>query len=172
MGVPALQIQSKYIDDNPNVIDLKNARNANEVITVLSKINTTFSVLVSKFNQKKLPYLKVSDAVAALQFCVDSMLEIRCARSVAQGFSDSKRDRCFIMIQAQLTNIRDFQKTLLDLIDSVCATRMDKHLTYLSETVFRILSKISSTTQLQDLCGVPVPRSAPHDPAAIRRARA
>jgi hypothetical protein len=148
LGVPALQIQSKYIDDNPNVIDLKNARNANEVITVLSKINTTFSVLVAKFNQKKLPYLKVSDAVEALKFCVDSMVEIRCARSVAQEFSDSKRDRCFNMIAAQLTNIRDFQKTLLDLIDSVCATRMDKHLSFLSETVFKILSKISNTTQL------------------------
>lgn len=148
MGVPALQIQSKFIDDTPNVIDLKNARNANEVITVLSKINTTFSVLVAKFNKKKLNYLKISDAVEALTFCVDSMIEIRCARSVAQEFSDSKRDRCFSMISAQLTNIRDFQNVLLDLIDSVCATRMDKHLTFLSETVFKILSKISGTTQL------------------------
>lgn len=76
------------------------------------------------------------------------MVEIRCARSVAQEFSDSKRDRCFNMISAQLTNIRDFQKTLLDLIDSVCASRMDGHLAYLSETVFKILSKISNVTQL------------------------
>ena len=148
MGVHALQIQSKYIDDNPNVIDLKNARNANEVITVLSKVNTTFSVLVSKFNQKKLPYLKVSDGVEALQFCVDSLVELRCARSVAQDFSDSKRDRCFNMIAAQQSNIRNFQKTLMDLIDGVCASRMDKHLSYLSETVYRILSRISATTQL------------------------
>jgi len=148
LGVRALQIQSKYIDDNPNVIDLKNARNANEVITVLSKINTTFSVLVTKFNQKKLPYLKVSDAVEALQFCVDSLVELRCARSVAQEFSDSKRDRCFNMINAQQTNIRAFQKTILDLIDDVCSSRMDKHLAYLSETVYRILSRISPTTQL------------------------
>ena len=149
MGVSALQIQSKYIDDNQNVIDLKNARNANEVITILSRINAIFSVLVSKFNQKNLPYLKVSAAVEALTFCVDSLVELRCARSVAQEFSDSKRDRCFNMINAQQTNIREFQKNILDLIDSVCATRMDEHLTYLSQTVYKILSKISSNvTQL------------------------
>jgi len=143
-----LQIQSKYIDDNPNIIDLKNARNANEVVTVLTRINTATSVLVSKFNQKKLPFLKVSDGVEALTFCVDSLVELRCARSVAQEFSDSKRDRCFQMISALQSNIRAFQKTLMDLIDGVCSSRMDKHLNYLSEGVYKILSRISHTTQL------------------------
>ena len=143
-----MQIQSKYIDDNPNIIDLKNARNANEVVTVLTRINTATSVLVSKFNQKKLPFLKVSDGVQALSFCVDSLVELRCARSVAQEFSDSKRDRCFQMVSALQQNIRAFQKTLMDLLDGVCASRMDKHLNYLSEIVYRFLSKISHTTQL------------------------
>lgn len=148
MGVFALQIQSKYIDDDPHVIDLKNARNANEVITVLSRCNTTFSVLVSKFNQKKLSYLKVSDAVEALTFCLDSLILLRCARSVSGDFNDTKRERCFSMIESMQANIRDFQKTLLDIIDSVCESRMDKHLSYLSEGVYRILSKIGDTTQL------------------------
>lgn len=143
-----MQIQSKYIDDNPNIIDLKNARNANEVVTVLTRINTATSVLVSKFNQKKLSFLKVSDGVEALTFCVDSLVELRCARSVAQEFSDSKRDRCFHMIAVQQQTIRAFQKTLMDLIDSVCSPRMDKHLNYLSEIVYSFLSKISHTTQL------------------------
>uniref|UniRef100_A0AB39CDW1 Virion structural protein n=1 Tax=Pseudomonas phage HRDY3 TaxID=3236930 RepID=A0AB39CDW1_9VIRU len=143
-----MQIQSKYIDDNPNIIDLKNARNANEVVTVLTRINTATGVLVSKFNQKKLPFLKVSDGVEALTFCVDSLVELRCARSVAQEFSDSKRDRCFQMISALQSNIRSFQKTLLDLIDGVCSSRMDKHLDYLSDIVYKILSRISHTTQL------------------------
>lgn len=143
-----MQIQSKYIDDNQNIVDLKSARNANEVAIVLNKINTTYSVLVSKFNHKKLPYLKVSDAVEALQFCVDSLVELRCARSVAQEFSDSKRDRCFSMVTAQQSNIRAFQKVLMDIIDDVCASRMDKHLSYLSETLYRLLSRISTTTQL------------------------
>lgn len=148
MGVFALQIQSKYIDDDPHVIDLKNARNANEVITVLSRCNTTFSVLVSKFNQKKLSYLKVSDGVEALTFCLDSLILLRCARSVSGDFNDTKRDRCFSMIENMQANIRDFQKTLLDIIDSVCESRMDKHLSYLSEGVYRILSKLGDTTQL------------------------
>ena len=148
MGVHALQIQSKHIDDNQNVIDLKNARNANEVVAVLTRINMTTSVLVSKFNQKKLPQLKVSDGIEALTFCVDSLLELRCARSVVQDFSDSKRERCFHMISALQKNIHDFQKTLLDLIDGVCSTRMDKHLSYLADPVYRLLSKISETTQL------------------------
>lgn len=143
-----MQIQSKYIDDNPNIVDLKNARNANEVVTVLTRINTATGVLVSKFNQKKLPYLKVSDGVQAMTFCVDSLVELRCARSVAQEFSDSKRDRCFQMIGALQSNLRTFQKTLMDLIDGVCSSRMDKHLNYLSDIVYRVLSKISHTTQL------------------------
>lgn len=148
MGILALQIQSKYIDDNPNVIALKDARNANEVTTVLSRINTTYGVLVSKFNQKSLPYLKVSDAVSALTFCVDSLVELRCARSVAQDFSDIKRDRCFNMISAQQTNIREFQSTLIDLINRVCETRMDKHLTYLSGAVLKTLSRFGQVDTL------------------------
>lgn len=84
----------------------------------------------------------------ALTFCVDSLVELRCARSVAQEFSDSKRDRCFQMISALQQNIRAFQKTLLDLVDGVCSSRMDKHLNYLSDIVYRFLSKISHTTQL------------------------
>jgi hypothetical protein len=148
LGVFALQIQSKYIDDDPNVIDLKNARNANEVITVLSRCNTTFSVLVSKFNQKKLSYLKVTDGVEALQFCLDSLILLRCARTVSGDFNDTKRDRCFSMIDSMQTNIRDFQSSLMDIIDSVCASRMDEHLSYLSTGVYRTLSKIGETTQL------------------------
>lgn len=143
-----MQIQSKYIDDSKNVIDLKNARNANEVVAVLNRINMTTSVLVSKFNQKKLSQLKVSDGVEALTFCVDSLLELRCARSIVQEFSDSKRDRCFQMIGVMQSNIHDFQKSLLNLIDGVCSTRMDKHLSYLAEPVYKLLSKISHTTQL------------------------
>ena len=143
-----MQIQSKYIDDDPNVIDLKNARNANEVITVLSRRNTTFSVLVSKFNRKKLSLLKVTDGVEALQFCLDSLILLRCARAVSGDFNDTKRERCFSMIDSMQTNIRDFQTSLMDIINSVCASRMDEHLTYLSTGVYRVLSKIGETTQL------------------------
>lgn len=148
MGIPALQIQSKYIDDNPNIIDLKNARNANEVTTILNRINTTFGVLVSKFNQKKIPYLRVSDALEALTFCVDSQVALRCARSVSVDFNDTKRDRCFNMIGVMQQNIRDFQTTLIDLIDRACSGKMDKHLSYLATTVYRILSKIGDVTEL------------------------
>lgn len=143
-----MQIQTKAIDNNPNVIDLKKARNANEVIIVLSRINTTCNLLTNKFGKSKLATVTVEAGLQALTFCVDSLIELRLARSVAQEFNDLKRDRCFAMIEAGIDNIRVLQRRLLLLIDRACSIRMDKRLDELAETVSNVLSKIGKTTQL------------------------
>jgi len=143
-----LQIQSRYPEDNKNIIDLKKARNANEVIVVLSRINTTFSLLNSKFREQKLSKLTVTEGVDALRFCVDSLIDLRCAHSIAQEFNDIKRDRCFSMIEVQRHNIRQFQQFLIATIDKVCAPKADKHLLYLAEAAKKVLNKIGKTTQL------------------------
>lgn len=143
-----MQIQTKAIDNNPNVIDLKKARNANEVIIVLSRINTTCNLLTNKFGTTKLASVTVEAGLQALTFCVDSLVELRLARSVAQEFNDLKRDRCFAMIEAGTDNIRVLQRRLLLLVDRACSIRMDKKLDDLAETVSNVLSKIGKTTQL------------------------
>lgn len=146
-GVP-LQIQTKAIDNNPNIIDLKKARNANEVIVVLSRINTACNVLTGKFNTEKLSKVTVEEGLEALTFCVDSLIELRCARSVAQEFNDTKRERCFAMIEAGTENVRKLQRRVLMLVDRACSIRMDENLKRLADTVSNVLVKIGKTTQL------------------------
>lgn len=143
-----MQIQSKTIEDSQNIQDLKRARNANECVIVLSRINTAFSLIQTRFTKQKLNTATVKEGVRALGFCADSLIELRCARAVAQEFNDKKRERCFQMIDAQLSNIKAFQKFMLDRIDKVCSPRIDKHLNYLTDVAYKILSKISDTTQL------------------------
>lgn len=143
-----MQIQTKNIDNNPNIVDLKKARNANEVITVLSRINTTYNILESKFASNKLDKITVQTGLEALTFCVDSLIELRCARAVAQEFNDLKRDRCFALIEAATTNIRGLQKKLLFLIDRACSIHMDENLVRLADEVNTVLSKIGKSTQL------------------------
>ncbi len=143
-----MQIQSKNIEDRPNILDLKRARNANECVIVLSRINTAFSVIQTRFSKQKLNNATVKDGIGALGFCAEALIELRCARAVAQEFNDKKRERCFHMIDALHTNIRDFQKFMIDRIDKVCSPKLDKHLDYLSSLTYKILAKISDTTQL------------------------
>lgn len=144
-GIP-LQIQTKAIDNNPNIVDLKKARNANEVVVVLSRINTACNILASKFNKNTTA--TVESGLEALRFCVDSLIELRCARSVAQEFNDVKRDRCFSMIEVGVENVRQLQRRLLYLIDRACSIRMDKRLDELANTVLSVLEKIGKITQL------------------------
>lgn len=147
--VTPLQIQTKAIDNSKNILALKSARNANEVISVLSRINTSFNVLASKYNnEKSIARTTIERALEAIAFCVDSLIELRCARSVAQEFNDAKRDRCFAMIEAATTNVRALQKRVLSLVDKTCLPHMDGHLTYLGEAVMEVLSKIGKVSQL------------------------
>lgn len=143
-----MQIQSKSIEDSQNIQDIKRARNANECVVVLSRINTAFSLLQTRFTKQKLSTTTVAEGIKALGFCADSLIELRCARAVSQEFNDKKRERCFQMIDAQTQNIREFQKLLIDRIDKACSPKIDKHLGYLSSAVYKLLSKISEVTQL------------------------
>lgn len=141
-----MQIQTKNLEESPVIHALKSSRNANEAITVLNRVNTNMGALKKKFSN--IDNLHVSDALQALTFCLDSLVALHCARSVIQLFSDKKRDRCIELVDVMSASIKDFKDYLINTLDKVCSPRMDKHLNYLADTAFKLLSRYGSTTQL------------------------
>jgi hypothetical protein len=125
-----MQVQPKSIDNSQNVLDIRKARNANELITVIGRINTTLRQKQTQFatEQTKVKFGPLPKLYDALSFVLQSQAELQCAATQAQHLQDAKRERC---VQAVLGLNQDFlelKKTLITRINSASKPLMSKRL--------------------------------------------
>jgi hypothetical protein len=139
-----MQLHSKNTDNSTNVIDLRKARNVNEIIVILGRINTTLRLQQRNMSNKK----ELSVQYAILSWAIDAIDELDVALTVSQSLADVKRERCVRVIRTLHREVLELRKTLMTNIHTKCLPMVDTVTDDYISNITDTLSKRSRATSL------------------------
>lgn len=114
-----MQLQPKAIDSSQNVIDIRKARNANELITVLGRIHTALRLQLQTYaaERNKIKASGLDKLYASLSWALQSRAELQCASFSLQHLQDTKREKCKIIITKLRKDLMGLRNLLLTRIN-------------------------------------------------------
>lgn len=115
-----MQLQPKAIDSSQNVIDIRKARNANELITVIGRINTALRQQQSQHRTErtKVKFGELSKQYDGLRWVLQTQAELLAAISSAQHLNDAKRERCVTALAHLNTDVLELKRSLITRINA------------------------------------------------------
>jgi len=115
-----MQLQPKSIDTSQNVIDIRKARNAKELITVIGRINTALRLRQSQYKTepKKVAFGPLNKLYDTLSWVLQTQAELQCAAFAAQHLNDVKRDRCLAPIARLNDDVLVLKRSLISRINA------------------------------------------------------
>lgn len=115
-----MQLQPKSIDTSQNVVDIRKARNANELITVIGRINTALRTqqTLNSTERTKVKFGPLSKLYESLSWVLQTQAELQCAMSMVQHLNDAKRERCISAIRILNADLLDLKRTLISRVNS------------------------------------------------------
>lgn len=115
-----MQLQPKAIDGSQNVLDIRKARNANELITVIGRINTALRLQQSQHSTepKKVKFSSLSKLYAGLSWVLQTQAELQAAALAAQHLDDGKRERCLAPIARLNDDVLVLKRDLITRINN------------------------------------------------------
>lgn len=138
-----MQLQPRAIDSSPNVLDAHKARNANELITVIGRINTEYRLLVGNFNKQGSSKTTASkDYYKLLTDTLRLQAELQAAHTAASTLNDSKRERCASAIRNINRDLLTFKRTLMVKLDEEARQTVSPKLEGYANSVHDILRKM------------------------------
>lgn len=140
-----MQLQPKSIDTSQNVLDIRKARNANELITVIGRINTTLRLRQSQFKTepKKVNFGPLSKLYDTLSWVLQAQAELQCAAFAAQHLNDDKRERCLAPIAHLNNDVLVLKRTLISRINTACKPMISDKLNQYANVVHDFLRPLS-----------------------------
>lgn len=142
-----MQVKPRAIDHSDNVIDIRKARNANELITVIGRINTAFRLHQGSHTlvKNKVSMNAVDKAYESLSWVLQAQEELVAAHTVAMHLNDTKRDRCVNAIVNLNLEVLELKSTLMRRIDAAAQPYVSDKLVRFSNYVHDQLNKISGS---------------------------
>lgn len=114
-----MHLYPKSIDSAPNVLDIHKSRNANELITVVGRINSELRMTDVRFRQlEKSSKSSLEDLYSTLKGVLQTQAELQAAFTVASTLSDSKRERCINAISQLNSTCLELKRTIMRRIDT------------------------------------------------------
>lgn len=125
-----MQVQPKSIDNSQNVMDIRKARNANELITVIGRINSTLRQKQAQFatERTKVKFGPMSKLYDGLSWVLQAQAELQCAVTAAQHLADLKRERCITAVLTLNKDVLDLKRTLIRRINTTSMPMMSPRL--------------------------------------------
>lgn len=125
-----MQLQPKSIDSSLNVIDIRKARNANELITVIGRINTALRQQQSQHRTErtKVKFGPLSKLYDGLRWVLQTQAELLAASTAAQSLNDSKRERCVTAIDHLNHDVLALKRSLISRINSASKSTVGERL--------------------------------------------
>lgn len=115
-----MQLQPKSIDNSQNVLDIRKARNANELIVVIGRISTTLRQKQTQFatEQTKVKFGNLTKLYEGLSWLLQSQAELQCAGIASQHLNDAKRERCTTAVVSLNQELLVLKRTLITRINA------------------------------------------------------
>lgn len=125
-GIKLMQLYTQTAEGSKNIEDAYKARNANELIIVIGRINTAV-----RLNQKAFQRTNLKSLYSVLKAMLLSEDEVKAVYQSAQKLTDSKRERCLSTARILNTDIQELKRKCIDLINSKCSSMVDDDLNML-----------------------------------------
>jgi hypothetical protein len=136
-----MQLQPKSIDTSQNVVDIRKARNANELITVIGRINTALRAqqTLNSTERTKVKFGPLSKLYESLSWVLQTQAELQCAMSMVQHLNDAKRERCISAIRILNADLLDLKRTLISRVNSASRPLIGERMNDLANVIHDFL---------------------------------
>lgn len=136
-----MQLQPKSIDSSQNVIDIRKARNANELITVIGRINTSLRQQQAqhKTERTKVKFGPMSKLYDGLRWVLQTQGELLAASTAAQSLNDSKRERCVTALDHLNADVLTLKRSLISRINAASKPMVSEKLGQYADAVHDFL---------------------------------
>lgn len=136
-----MQLQPKSIDSSQNVIDIRKARNANELITVIGRINTALRQQQSQHRTErtKVKFGPMSKLYDGLRWVLQTQGELLAASTAAQSLNDAKRERCVTALDHLSHDVLVLKRSLISRINTASKPMVSQRLGTFADAVHDFL---------------------------------
>lgn len=142
-----MHLQPKAVDTSQSVLDIHKARNANELITVIGRINASLRIHQHAYGRMvQSNTSSLSEACSLLTKTLQTQQELQAAFAVTSSLSDVKRERCVTAITGLNAEVLSLKRSLMSIISAeskgTVSAKLDKYVNLVHDTLRRISSKI------------------------------
>lgn len=124
-----MHLYPKSIDSAQNVLDIHKSRNANELITVVGRINSGIRLTDNRFRQlEQSSKSSLVDIYATLSSVLQAQAELQAAFTVATTLQDTKRERCINAISQLNASCLELKRTIMRRIDAQAQRNVSQEL--------------------------------------------
>lgn len=147
-----MHLQPKAADTSQNVLDIHKARNANELITVVARINTALRLIQHNLEAvQSAKILPIADASTLLTRTLQIQQELQAAHTVASALSDAKRERCITAITSLNKETLATKRRLMTVIHRESSKAVSDKLNGFTNVVHDLFRKIAEKVFIMNM---------------------